>query len=130
MLKVAILGASGFTGFECVRLLQAHPNVAITHLFSLREHSSDINTYINTDSIPNNVEIFNPQTPYDIDCLIIALPHTHVFPIMPELIAHSYKIIDLSADFRLTDGNRYDMHYHNTHTVSYTLLTLPTTPYV
>ncbi|MBI60343.1 N-acetyl-gamma-glutamyl-phosphate reductase [bacterium] len=116
MLKVAILGASGFTGFECIRLLQAHPNVVITHLFSLREPSSDINTYINTDSIPNNVEMFNPQTPYDIDCLIIALPHTHVFPIMPELIAHSYKIIDLSADFRLTDGNRYDMHYHNTHT--------------
>ena len=34
MIKIGILGASGYTGAECVRLLQFHPEVEITHLFA------------------------------------------------------------------------------------------------
>ena len=123
MLKIAILGASGFTGFECIRLLQAHPDVAITHLFTLRESKSDINRYITgIKSIPQACEVFDPKQSYDIDCLIIALPHTCVFPLMPMMIQQSYKIIDLSADFRLKASQRYNMYYDIDHTCQELLL--------
>ncbi|MAQ63895.1 MAG: N-acetyl-gamma-glutamyl-phosphate reductase [Actinobacteria bacterium] len=116
MLKVAILGASGFTGFECVRLLQFHPDVTITHLFALRESDTDIHRYLGeSNSIPKTCDVFEPTQSYEIDCLIIALPHTHVHPIMADIIKQSYKIIDLSADFRLQSEQRYKTHYQNDH---------------
>ena len=117
MLKVAILGASGFTGFECLRLLQRHADVSLTHLFSLRQSETDISRYLEgLNTIPKHCEVFDPQKAYDIDCLIIALPHTHVHPIMSDMIKHSYKIIDLSADFRLQSEQRYKTYYKTDHT--------------
>ena len=116
MLNVAILGASGFTGFECIRLLQHHSDVVISHLFSLRDtNESLVNFTGNNVSFNTTIEHFDPLKNYDIDCLLIALPHTIVHEFMPELIKHTYRIIDLSADFRLNSSDRYRLYYGMDH---------------
>ena len=116
MIRVGIVGASGYTGVECVRLLQHHPNVEITALFANRSAGKSTETFFgNVSTLPNIFEEFNPKHPYDIDCLFLALPHTTVHPIMDDMMQHDYKIIDLSADFRLNSAKRYTTYYNQDH---------------
>jgi len=106
--KVAILGASGYTGSELIRFLSPHPNVEITHL-TAEKHAgkliSDVFPHLtgllnlelqplSTKSIPNN-----------IDVVFAALPHGTSAEVIKELYARDIKIIDLGADFRISNKN-------------------------
>jgi len=106
--KVAILGASGYTGSDLLRLLLIHPNVEVTYL-TADKHSgkliSDVFPNLR-DLIDLELQPLDPNSiPGDVDIVFCALPHGKSASIVKELFNRSIHIIDLGADFRLSYEN-------------------------
>lgn len=110
--KTAILGASGYTGAELIRLLAHHPSVELTALTAERNAGKPVASvfpHLGGLSLPGMVRIGDVDFD-DIDAVFCALPHgaTHeVAAALPERV----KIIDLSPDFRLFDIPTYEQYY-------------------
>lgn len=119
MLKVAIAGASGYTGGELLRLLYNHPEVEIVAVTSEKSAGSPL-----VQTFPNLKKFFNlllePLDPQKIaekaDFIFTALPHgTSIGPV-GEFIKMGKKVVDLSADFRIKDTAVYKEWYGAEHT--------------
>jgi len=116
MLKVGIVGVTGYTGLELLRLLQHHPNVTVTHLFSQQFAGESSGSHFpSCEAVPSSFEAFDPDSDYDFDCLFLAVPHATTHEYMHKLAKHAYKIVDLSADFRLNDAKLFESYYSSTH---------------
>jgi len=114
--RVAILGASGYTGAELMRLLVRHPGVRIQALTGERQAGKPV------------AEVFPHLAPYDlpaltkieevdwadIDFVFCGLPHGTTQAVIAGL-PHTVKIVDLSADFRLADVATYAKWYGHAH---------------
>ena len=115
-IKVAILGASGYTGAELIRLLARHSYVEIVALGAERKAGETINNvfpHLSFLNLPNLVK--NEDIDYtNIDAVFCALPHGLTQTTVKKLPKH-LKIIDLSADFRLRDLEDYQKYYGHTH---------------
>ena len=107
-LNVAILGASGYTGGELIRILVNHPNVKISHVTAERHAGKEISEVfphlkgiidLKLEKLDSN------NIPDDIDIVFAALPHGASAEVVHELYKRNVKIIDLGADFRLNEGN-------------------------
>src|SRR6267143_1766605 len=110
-MNVAIVGGSGYTGGELLRLLLRHPKVEVAQVTSdslagkplSRAHP---NLRRATDLT------FTPHADLDpCDLLFLAMPHGEAIARMPEFLARAGKVIDLSADFRLKDAAAYREYY-------------------
>jgi len=119
--KIGILGASGYTGAELVRLLLCHPQVEIALLTADRRAGQAMR------------EVFPQFSPYDLPQLVSiesvdwkaagldvafgALPHATTQKVVKDLLAKapSTKVVDLSADFRLADTAAYARWYGHEH---------------
>jgi len=111
-LKVSVIGATGYTGRELVKILMNHPNIELVYLTS--------STYAGK----NMAEIF-PEFRNKLDHLEVvsrdsglvftALPHTVSIEIVPELCKKGVKVVDLSADYRLKDSAVYKEWYKKEH---------------
>lgn len=114
--KVAILGASGYTGAELIRLLATHPSFAIMALGADRKAGlkiSEVFPHLRHLKLP----ILEPYFKIDfsqIDLCFCALPHKTSQKIIAEL-PRELKIVDLSADFRLRDPKDYAEWYGQQH---------------
>jgi N-acetyl-gamma-glutamyl-phosphate reductase len=105
--KAAILGASGYTGGELLRLLLTHPHVEPAYLTADKHAGRNI-----SDVFPHlggflgrRLEPLDPGAlPRDIDVVFLALPHGESARVVRELYKKDLKIIDLGADFRLSRG--------------------------
>ncbi|WP_094228874.1 N-acetyl-gamma-glutamyl-phosphate reductase [Methanolobus psychrotolerans] len=104
MISAGIIGASGYTGGELMRLLLNHPEVNITVATSRKLAGNDV-----CDSHPHlrgllDLE-FQNATPEEVrsrcDVVFVAVPHGTAMDIVPQLIDGKTKVIDLSADYRL-----------------------------
>lgn len=113
-IRVAVVGASGYAGAEIVRLLDSHPCAQVTVVTSGRsagKHLREECPWLATDLI---LEAFDPE---HIDAEIVFLCQEtgfamdHVTRILPQA-----RVIDLSADFRLTDLDVYRRFYRRDHT--------------
>lgn len=116
-MKVGILGATGYTGQELVRLLQQHPEVQITFLGS---SSSAGAAYENMfpQFMDNQLgKLENEQVP-DVDVIFCALPHGLTAARTAEWLKRGIKVIDLGADFRLKDPEVYRTWYKIEHPAS------------
>jgi len=118
MIKVAVLGATGYAGAELVRLLCSHPQVKITHLASnsfAGQKMSDV--YPNfmgvTDIELETADI--EKVCNDSDVVFTALPHGVSKDIIPELVDKNIKVIDFSGDFRYDDPAVYEKWYGQPH---------------
>ncbi|MCB2216692.1 N-acetyl-gamma-glutamyl-phosphate reductase [Desulfofustis glycolicus] len=117
MLRVAIIGASGYTGGELVRLLSTHPDVTVTAATS-RQHEgkplSSIYPHLHqrTDLICTNPT--SAQLAELADFFFCAVPHQAAMALVPGLIEAGRKVVDLSADFRFRDIAVYE-HWYQTH---------------
>jgi N-acetyl-gamma-glutamyl-phosphate reductase len=114
MLNVAIVGASGYTGLELIRLLHCHPEVAVTCLTSEQSASRKISDVFPTlrgrcDLILENLEPVRVAEKADL--IFTALPHKAAMEVVPTFLKLGRHVIDLSADYRLSDPEVYGAWY-------------------
>jgi N-acetyl-gamma-glutamyl-phosphate reductase len=118
LIKVGILGGSGYGGSELLRLLLFHPQADLK-LVTANEHAGK-----RVDAVhPNLAKLTDlkfeampdPREFDGLDCLFLALPHGQAMDIVPSL-PRSLKAIDLSGDFRLNDGDVFKRFYSRDHT--------------
>jgi N-acetyl-gamma-glutamyl-phosphate reductase len=114
--KIAILGASGYTGAELVRLIATHPSMEIVALSGDRKAGmamGEVFPHLRHLHLPKLVTIDEIDFS-DVDLAFCALPHAMSQAIVKDLPL-SLKIVDLSADFRLRDPAEYEKWYGKPH---------------
>ncbi len=114
--KIAILGASGYTGAELVRLIAEHPNMEITALAAERKAGlpmAQVFPHLRHMDLPVLCKISEIDFS-QIDLCFCALPHKTSQEVIRDL-PKTLRIIDLSADFRLSDPEEYEKWYGNPH---------------
>ena len=117
MLKTAILGGSGYTGFELIRLLQNHPEAEITAVTSQRLAGTPVSdTFMglrnsNLKFEPLNIDTLTGKA----DLFFLCLPHKTSQDIVAHLHKAGKKVIDLSADYRLKSAEIYEEWYKTPH---------------
>ncbi|MCZ4266337.1 N-acetyl-gamma-glutamyl-phosphate reductase [Rhodobacteraceae bacterium R_SAG6] len=114
--NVAILGASGYTGAELIRLISQHPNITIKALAAERKagmEMADVFPHLRHLSLPTLCKIEEIDFS-QIDLCFCALPHKTSQEVIAKLPG-DLKIVDLSADFRLRDPDAYQKWYGNPH---------------
>lgn len=117
MIKVAVLGATGYAGIELVRILSNHPEVSIEFLGS---HSFDgqkiSDVYKNfTHILDKECSELNLDEVSKCDVAFTALPHGASKTVIPQLVQKGIKVIDLSGDFRYDDVKVYEKWYGEEH---------------
>lgn len=114
--NIAILGASGYTGAELVRLIATHPTMKITALAADRKAGmeyGDVFPHLRHLDLPTLCRIGEIDFT-NVDMVFCALPHATSQRVILELPDH-VKIVDLSADFRLRDPAEYKKWYGGDH---------------
>ncbi len=118
MVKVGILGGSGYGGSELLRLLLFHPGVE-TRFVTANEHAGKRVAQVHPNLSKLTDLKFDAMDDIgkadELDCIFLALPHGQAMEIVPRL-PRSAKIIDLSGDFRLADGDLFRRFYGREHT--------------
>ncbi|MDR2966554.1 MAG: N-acetyl-gamma-glutamyl-phosphate reductase [Methanobacteriaceae archaeon] len=114
MTKVAIVGASGYTGGELIRLLENHARVEISAITSRKYADTPI--YKVHPNIRNGL-VFKDLKPdsLDADVVFTATPHGASMKIVPEILETGAKVIDLSGDYRFKDIAVYEKWYEIKH---------------
>lgn len=123
MHRVAVVGASGYTGAELLRLLAQHPLVELTCITS-RQYSGQLVQEI-FPSLAGCIDlIFEDVKPEVVaqkaDLVFTAVPHQAAMTIVPDLLANGCRVIDLSADFRIRKVSIYEKWYQK-HSASFLL---------
>lgn len=114
--RIAILGASGYTGAELVRLIATHPDMQIVALSADRKagmQMAEVFPFLRHLNLPTLVKIDDIDFA-GVDLCFCALPHATSQAVISKL-PRSLKIVDLSADFRLRDPEAYEKWYGNPH---------------
>ncbi len=115
--KVAILGGSGYTAVELIKILLRHPHAAITVVTSRQaEHIADLHPSLlgrlNLRCEPFDAESLQSK---GVQAAFCCLPHGTSMESIPPLLAQGIRVIDLSADYRLRDAKVYEEWYKETH---------------
>jgi N-acetyl-gamma-glutamyl-phosphate reductase len=119
--KVGVLGASGYTGSELVRMLLRHPNVELTLLTAERSAGKamrDVFPQFSPFDLPKLVALEGLDwAAAGLDVAFCALPHATTQKVLKSLLAKApkTKVVDLSADFRLADKAAYAKWYGHEH---------------
>jgi N-acetyl-gamma-glutamyl-phosphate reductase len=114
--RIAILGASGYTGAELLRMLAHHPNAEIVALTADRQAGKSIGTvypHLARRALPDLVAIGDVDWS-KVDIVFCCLPHGTTQEVIAGLPPH-LRILDLSADFRLADPETYATWYGHAH---------------
>ncbi len=117
MVRVGILGGTGYTGLELLRILAEHPEVEVQWVHSERFAGMFLEEYcpawkgrkhlvISGQEVLNRVE--------EVDVVFVALPHGVAMEYVPRLLERT-RVIDLSADFRFRDPTVYEAWYRTPH---------------
>jgi N-acetyl-gamma-glutamyl-phosphate reductase len=121
MIRVGIIGITGYAGEELLRITSKHPNVIITGLYARK---SFIGKYVKElypfcDNLSLTIDPIDiDQVSQNSDVVFLALPHAVALGLVPTLFDRGVKIIDLSADFRLHNKNIYEQWYKASHTAT------------
>ncbi|KAL7246803.1 hypothetical protein ACSBR2_001835 [Camellia fascicularis] len=114
--RIGVLGASGYTGSEIVRLLANHPYFGITLMTADRKAGQSIGSvfpHLATHHLPDLIAIKDANFS-NVDAVFCCLPHGTTQEIIKAL-PKGLKIVDLSADFRLRDIKEYEKWYGQPH---------------
>jgi N-acetyl-gamma-glutamyl-phosphate reductase len=115
-MRTAVIGASGYAGGELLRLLAIHPQLQVTQV-SAHSNAGELIT-----SVHPHLTTFQDQKFAAIESLnfgeievaFIALPHGQSASVVKNIPSH-IKVIDLGADFRLSDAAQWDKYYDGDH---------------
>jgi N-acetyl-gamma-glutamyl-phosphate reductase len=115
IIKVAIYGATGYTGAELLRLLQNHPKVKVTALISQSHAGKRLKEvfpffYGELGNLPLTEE---PKEDYEV--AFLCLPHESSLKLVPRVLEEGKKVIDLSGAYRLKDPSLYPYYYSFEH---------------
>ncbi len=112
-MKIAILGGSGYTGFELLRILAAHDGVEVTEVTSRQYAGKAVSEVFPSLSGYYGLQFSDPEGFRKIkaDFVFSALPHGASQEVVPALLESGNRVIDLSADFRLKDPEVYRKWY-------------------
>ncbi|MBF8273491.1 MAG: N-acetyl-gamma-glutamyl-phosphate reductase [Magnetococcales bacterium] len=117
-IAVGIQGASGYTGAELVRILSAHPQVNIVFVTSERYAGQPMDKIFPHLSLRGDL-VCRPLEDLSglASCQLVfcALPHVTSMKVVPKLLRHDLKVIDLSADFRIKSPEVYQEWYKTVH---------------
>ena len=118
MLRVGIVGASGDVGAELLRILAGHPSVtiaAVTAEQNAGKSLSEVFPHL-ADRLPLVLETFDPNRhAKSSDLVFLALPHMTSMSVANACLNAGLRVIDLSADFRLSDPQAYKVWYETEH---------------
>lgn len=115
-MKVAVIGASGYSGAELVRLLSKHREVDLTEITSRQLAGQPASAVfpdlrgVNEDLIITDSDV-SRLSATNVELFFLALPHGVAHQYASLLLAAGKKVIDLSADFRLSNGELYEEFY-------------------
>ena len=124
MTSIGIIGASGFTGAELLRLCAGHPHFDVA--FATGE--SQAGTRV-ADLYPSLAAAY-PELAFvpwqadlvdGVDVVFLGLPHGASQTIVPDLVERDVVVVDLAADFRLRDAELYPVWYHEAHAAPHLL---------
>lgn len=119
MVRVAIIGATGYTAYESIQILLRHPEAEVTYLTALPQECAPL-----TEVFPAlQGRLALPIEPVDLDKLsacadvaLCCLPHKVSMQFVPQLLSAGVKVVDFSADYRLHDVALYEQVYKVEHT--------------
>ncbi|MGB9713149.1 MAG: N-acetyl-gamma-glutamyl-phosphate reductase [Dissulfurimicrobium sp.] len=115
MLRIAIIGGSGYTGIELLRLLRGHPKARVVAVTSRRFAGKLLaDVFPSLYGLYDGLAFSEPDIGSlagDIDVAFTAVPHKAAMAIVSELLEAGLRVIDLSADFRLRDQKTYEAWY-------------------
>lgn len=114
MIKVAVAGATGYTGAELVKLITGHRGAELVAVTSqsysgraIQEIFPSMRGVVDLVCEPLDITAISQRA----DCVFLALPHKVSMSYAPELIKNGVKVVDLSADFRFQDLSAYEATY-------------------
>src|SRR4051794_33603315 len=119
MMRVGVVGASGYTGAELLRLLAGHPELDV--VYATGDSAAGVRAAELYPSLaaayPDLVfDAYDPAAADGLDLVFLGLPHGASQAIVPDLRKRVGKIVDLAADFRLKDAGLYPQWYGEEHT--------------
>jgi len=117
MVKVGVVGGTGYTGVELLRLLAGHPEVELVVITSRSEAGMRV-----ADMFPNlrgflDIAFTAPDTELlgSCDLVFFATPNGIAMTMVPDLLAAGVRVIDLAADFRLRQADEWEQWYGMPH---------------
>ncbi|MDR1323992.1 MAG: N-acetyl-gamma-glutamyl-phosphate reductase [Candidatus Margulisbacteria bacterium] len=118
-IKIGIIGATGYTGAELLRILLDHPHADFQYLTSTSAAGQDIGEVYPflRPRFSQKLTEYKLSEAQKLDVVFICLPHGKSMELAPELINAGVKVIDLGADFRFRDPAVYEKTYQK-HTAS------------
>ncbi|MEA2973124.1 MAG: N-acetyl-gamma-glutamyl-phosphate reductase [Actinomycetota bacterium] len=121
MVDVGIVGGSGYTGAELLRLVHGHPDLRVAFATGDTQAGTAVGALYPSlaAAYPTMVfDSFDPALAAGVDLVFLALPHGASQKLVPELLAAApdARIVDLAADFRLKDPSAYERWYGEAHT--------------
>ncbi len=118
MIKVGIIGATGYTGGELIRILSKHPEVEITAITSRSNEGKKLEEIFYSFNGWNGPVFTGSDSPDAVagcDVVFLAVPHGAAMDIAAELLKNGQRVIDLGADFRFRDYQVYESWYKHSH---------------
>ena len=118
MKEVAIIGATGYTGAELLRLLANHERVDVAYITSRKEAGKHVfKVHPHLKGIDKYKELYftGDIDKVDADLVFTATPHGASMDIVPDFIERGMKVIDLSGDYRFEDLSLYEKYYKIKH---------------
>lgn len=114
MIRVAVVGATGYAGAELVRILSGHPELELAAVTS-RQHAGTPMDHVFpalAGTVSLACEDYSPERiARQAQAAVLALPHQVSMTLVPDLLARGLRVVDLSADFRFNDPDRYASAY-------------------
>lgn len=121
MVKVSIIGASGYSGAELIKILVHHKGVQIDKIFSNTTAGKHVTEILPAFSkiIDKKLEAYTPDSMKESDVAFIALPSGEAMNLVPEILSKGKRVIDLGGDFRFKDVSLYEQYYKRAHTAKH-----------
>jgi N-acetyl-gamma-glutamyl-phosphate reductase len=116
MMRVAIAGASGYTGIELIRILSQHPQAELTVITSRAQSGQRLDEYY--PALKRHCDLTFLESDPDLlaekaDLVFTALPHQAAMDFVPVVLERGLKVVDLSADYRFRDAGVYEAWYQS-----------------
>ncbi len=117
-IRIALFGATGYTGYELIRLIQQHPSFQLVHVAAHSQAGKRLGDVLPGIAAPYADMVFSDassELPVAVDLAFTALPHVAAANTVHALRAQGVRVVDLSADYRHADADVYQQAYAHPH---------------